>query len=91
MSYQLRNNCLIFFQLVQITKTGQKTVIITTHYIEEARQAHTIGLMRSGRLLAEESPQNLLTQYRCTNLEEVFLKLSRKQGQNNEVTELNVK
>lgn len=81
----------IWNHLVQITKTGQKTVIITTHYIEEARQAHTIGLMRSGRLLAEESPQNLLTQYRCTNLEEVFLKLSRKQGQNNEVTELNVK
>lgn len=52
-----------------------------------------IGLMRSGRLLAEESPQNLLTTYRCSNLEDVFLKLSRKQGQSNtnDVAELNVK
>lgn len=33
----------IWNHLVQITKTGQKTVIITTHYIEEARQAHTVG------------------------------------------------
>lgn len=32
----------IWNHLVQITKTGQKTVIITTHYIEEARQAHTV-------------------------------------------------
>lgn len=71
----------IWNHLVHITKAGQKTVIITTHYIEEARQAHTIGLMRSGRLLAEESPQALLHMYGCQNLEEVFLKLSREQGQ----------
>lgn len=69
----------IWNHLVQITKDGHKTVIITTHYIEEARQAHTIGLMRSGRLLAEEAPQVLLAIYNCQSLEEVFLKLSRKQ------------
>lgn len=32
----------IWNHLVHITKSGQKTVIITTHYIEEARQAHTV-------------------------------------------------
>ncbi|XP_018319126.1 ABC transporter G family member 20 [Agrilus planipennis] len=73
----------IWNHLVQITKDGNKTVIITTHYIEEARQAHTIGLMRSGKLLAEESPHVLLSIYNCQSLEEVFLKLSRKQGQAN--------
>ncbi|XP_017780576.1 PREDICTED: ABC transporter G family member 20 isoform X1 [Nicrophorus vespilloides] len=76
----------IWNHLVQITKDGNKTVIITTHYIEEARQAHTIGLMRSGKLLAEESPSRLLTMYNCSSLEEVFLKLSRKQGQANAPT-----
>lgn len=34
----------IWNHLVHITKAGQKTVIITTHYIEEARQAHTVCL-----------------------------------------------
>lgn len=33
----------IWNHLVQITKDGHKTVIITTHYIEEARQAHTVN------------------------------------------------
>ncbi|EDS41694.1 abc transporter [Culex quinquefasciatus] len=81
----------IWNHLVHITKAGQKTVIITTHYIEEARQAHTIGLMRSGRLLAEESPACLLSMYRCSSLEDVFLKLSRKQGQQNAApAELNI-
>lgn len=71
----------IWEHLVKITKDGNKTVIITTHYIEEARQAHAIGLMRSGKLLAEEAPAVLLSMYHCATLEEVFLKLSRKQVQ----------
>lgn len=40
--------------------------------------------MRSGKLLAEESPHVLLSMYGCQSLEEVFLKLSRKQGQANQ-------
>lgn len=81
----------IWNHLVQITKDGNKTVIITTHYIEEARQAHTIGLMRSGKLLAEESPHVLLSMYNCISLEDVFLKLSRKQqGQVTGPQEVNI-
>ncbi|XP_029671460.1 ABC transporter G family member 23 isoform X2 [Formica exsecta] len=80
----------IWNHLVQITKDGNKTVIITTHYIEEARQAHTIGLMRSGRLLAEEAPNTLMQIYNCASLEEVFLKLSRQQGQSAAPAQLNI-
>ncbi|KAF5274031.1 hypothetical protein FQA39_LY01146 [Lamprigera yunnana] len=82
----------IWNHLVQITKDGNKTVIITTHYIEEARSAHAvdfqIGLMRSGKLLAEESPHVLLSMYGCQSLEEVFLKLSRKQTNNSTDTNI---
>jgi hypothetical protein len=35
-------------------------------------------MMRSGRLLAEESPQNLLDNHNLTSLEDVFLKLCMK-------------
>ncbi|KAF5270786.1 hypothetical protein FQR65_LT17798 [Abscondita terminalis] len=66
----------IWDHLVEITKSGQTTVIITTHYIDETRQAHLIGLMRGGYFLAEESPEKLLTQFDCQTLEDVFLKLS---------------
>lgn len=61
---------------MEITRYGHTTVIITTHYIDETRQAHLIGLMRGGRFLAEESPNDLLRQYHAESLEEVFLKLS---------------
>lgn len=36
------------------------TIVITTHYIEEARQAGRVGMMRFGKLLAEDTPENLL-------------------------------
>lgn len=50
-------------------------MIITTHYIEEARQANVVGLMRHGKILAENSPDELMQIHGLTNLEDVFLKL----------------
>ncbi|GLG96786.1 ABC transporter G family member 20 [Gryllus bimaculatus] len=67
--------------LMEITSTHKVTVIVTTHYIEEARGAHTVGLLREGQLLAEKSPQQLLVLYNCPSLEDVFLKLCTKQGE----------
>ncbi|XP_029034765.2 ABC transporter G family member 20-like [Osmia bicornis bicornis] len=70
----------IWDHLVQVTKDGNKTIIITTHYIEETRQAGIIGLMRSGKLLAEESPARLMEMLNVDSLEAVFLKLSKRQN-----------
>ncbi|KAJ8920069.1 hypothetical protein NQ315_011723 [Exocentrus adspersus] len=69
----------IWNHLVEITSKGGVSVIITTHYIEECRQAHKIGLMREGYLLAEESPTRLLQIFNTETLEEAFLILSRRQ------------
>ncbi|XP_063216541.1 ABC transporter G family member 20-like isoform X2 [Bacillus rossius redtenbacheri] len=71
----------IWRHLLQITSSGRRTIILTTHYIEEARQAHRIGLMRSGRLLDEDSADALMAKYRCESLEDVFLHLSVRQEQ----------
>ncbi len=65
----------IWDYLVTLSKTEKLTVIITTHYIEEARAANIVGLMRFGRILIEESPDYLLQRYNYPTLEEVFLKL----------------
>ncbi|KAK6632857.1 hypothetical protein RUM43_012596 [Polyplax serrata] len=68
----------IWDYLVQIADE-KKTIIITTHYIEEANQAHNIGLMRNGKILAEGNPKTLLDTYGCPTIEDVFVHLSRKQ------------
>ncbi|XP_034837431.1 ABC transporter G family member 20 [Maniola hyperantus] len=66
----------IWDHLVDITKGGKTTVIITTHYIDETKQANIIGLMRGGKFLAEEAPMELIRRYNGESLEDVFLKLS---------------
>ncbi|XP_011506261.1 PREDICTED: ABC transporter G family member 20 [Ceratosolen solmsi marchali] len=68
--------------LVKITKEEGTAVVITTHYIEEAKLANRIGLLRCGQLLAETTPNVLLTKFQCTTLEEAFLVLSQKQMEN---------
>lgn len=59
--------------------------------LHDLKAISQIGLMRSGKLLAEEAPQVLLSMYRCQSLEDVFLKLSRKQGQSVAPSELNIR
>ncbi|XP_003705981.2 ABC transporter G family member 20 [Megachile rotundata] len=76
----LRDN--IWNHLVKITQEKQVTVIITTHYIEEAKQANKIGLLRNGQLLSESSPNELLEEWHTDSLEEAFLNLSQLQVQN---------
>ncbi|XP_018044364.1 PREDICTED: ABC transporter G family member 20-like isoform X1 [Atta colombica] len=81
----LREN--IWAYLSQITEKENITVLITTHYIEETKDANKIGLMRCGKLLAESAPQKLLERFQCSYLEEAFLKLCEIQNNtlNNEV------
>jgi ABC-type multidrug transport system ATPase subunit len=65
--------------LIDLTKKKNTTVLITTHYIEEAKQSTHVGLMRKGLLVAEDTPYNLLTKFNTDSLEEAFLKLSEQQ------------
>lgn len=56
------------------------SVVITTHYIDEAGQADRVGMMRNGRLLAESSPSELMSEFGHISLEETFLHLCRREG-----------
>jgi ABC-type multidrug transport system ATPase subunit len=67
--------------MLHVTRTSKLAIIITTHYIEEAKSADRCGLMRNGILLAEDSPRSILDKYGCQTLEEAFLKLCTKSSE----------
>ena len=54
------------------------TVIITTHYMDEASRCQKVGLLRQGRLIAEGNPEELMKTYQKRSLEDVFLELARR-------------
>ena len=59
---------------------SKMTIIITTHYIEEARRADTICLFRNGIVLCEQNPEVLLSRMRLDSLELAFLKICQQNG-----------
>lgn len=54
---------------------GGVSVVVTTHYIDEAGKADRVGMMRNGVLLAEDSPSAVMAAQQAGSLEEAFLSL----------------
>jgi len=55
----------------------ERTVILTTHYIEEAEAlADRVGIIDHGELIALGTPSDLMMENGGENLEEVFIKLT---------------
>lgn len=53
------------------------TILITTHYMDEARNCDRIGFMQHGHLIAEDTPLKLLEESGKDSLEDAFLAYSR--------------
>lgn len=68
---QARRN---FWELVERIKDNDKTVILTTHYMEEAyRLCDEIAIMDQGKIIAQGSPQALLKEH----FDDVILELPK--------------
>jgi len=68
---QARRN---FWDLVESIKARRKTIILTTHYMEEAQLlCDEIVIMDHGRIIAQGAPQRLLSEH----FSEVLLELPR--------------
>jgi ABC-2 type transport system ATP-binding protein len=61
----------------QLRKKGV-TILLTTHYMDEARHCDRIGFMKKGRLMAEDKPLELLKRSGKDSLEDAFLEFSKK-------------
>jgi ABC-2 type transport system ATP-binding protein len=61
----------------RLKETG-KTVVITTHYMDEAKHCDRIGLMHRGGLIAEGRPGDVVKEAGAVDLEDAFLKLASK-------------
>lgn len=59
-----------------INSNTNLSVLMTTLYPHEAEKAHICGLMRNGKLLAEDSPKSIIESLNVRSLDEAFLELS---------------
>lgn len=55
------------------------TVFVTTHYMDEAEYCDRVSIMVDGRIEALDTPAALKKTYQAENMDEVFLKLARRE------------
>ena len=68
---KLRNQ--IWTQLKNIVDKG-KSVVVTTHVMDEAERCDKVGLIIEGRLFALDTPKNLKKKFNTDTIEEGFIK-----------------
>jgi ABC-2 type transport system ATP-binding protein len=65
------------WDFIKELKAGGKTVILTTHYMEEAEYlCDRVGIIDHGKIIALGTPRELMERHGSSDLEGVFLKLT---------------
>lgn len=69
-----------FWNYFEALRARGVTVVITTHYMDEAHHCSSIGLLREGQLIAEGTPKEITESAGVQSLEDAFLALARRGG-----------
>lgn len=65
------------WDFIKELKNENKTIFLTTHYMEEAETlCDRVGIVNFGKLIAVDTPKNLILKNGVNSLEEVFIKLA---------------
>ncbi len=65
------------WKFIKSFKDQNRTIILTTHYIEEAEAlSDRVGIIDYGKLIELGSPRKLMEKYDLKNLEDVFIQLT---------------
>ncbi|NTW34519.1 MAG: ABC transporter ATP-binding protein, partial [Bacteroidetes bacterium] len=68
-----------FWEMIYEAANEGVTVFITTHYMDEAEYCNRVSIMVDGRIEALDKPEVLKEQYKVKTMNEVFVKLARKE------------
>lgn len=66
-----------FWDLIYDLSASGTTVLVTTHYMDEAEHCDELGMMLAGKLIATGSPADLRAQFGNAGLGEVFRRLAQ--------------
>lgn len=72
----------IWQELSRLKNEEQKTIVMTTHVMDEAEKCDVLAMIREGRVITKGSPQALKDEYQVINLEDVFLQAGGQANEN---------
>ena len=63
-----------FWEEIYALSSAGRTVLVTTHFMDEAEYCHRIAIMSHGRLIELDTPQAIRTKYQADTLNEAFIR-----------------
>jgi len=67
----------IWNELLRLKKEENKTIIVTTHVMDEAERCDIVAMVRDGIILTKGAPAELKARYNASSFDEVFLQAGR--------------
>lgn len=67
----------LFWEDIYAASARGTTLMVTTHYMEEAEYCNRVSMMVDGKIEALDTPARLKSQFNAENMDEVFRKLAR--------------
>lgn len=68
----------IFWEMIYSLARQGITILVTTHYMDEASSCDLLGFIFNGKLIAIDTPEELIKNEQVSNLEDVFIKYVEK-------------
>jgi ABC-2 type transport system ATP-binding protein len=66
-----------FWEMIYEAAAAGTTVLVTTHYMDEAEYCDRVSIMVDGRIVALGTPSELKAQYEARTIDDLFVRLAR--------------
>ncbi|MBU3191451.1 ABC transporter ATP-binding protein [Clostridium bowmanii] len=70
----------VFWQIIYSLANSGITVLVTTHYMDEAASCDMVSFIFNGKIIASGTPKELIKKEGVNNLEDVFIKYVEKES-----------
>jgi ABC-2 type transport system ATP-binding protein len=68
----------LFWELIGRRAAAGMTVLVTTHYMDEAERCHRLAFLSRGHLIGVGTPAEITARFGVATVEEVFIELQRR-------------
>lgn len=70
----------LFWELIYETAATGTSILVTTHYLDEAEYCDRLTIMVDGAIAAEGTPGEVKSRFQASTLDDVFLRLARPEA-----------
>jgi ABC-2 type transport system ATP-binding protein len=68
----------LFWELIGRRAASGMTVLVTTHYMDEAERCHRLAFLSRGHLIGIGTPEEITARFGVATVEDVFIELQRR-------------